>query len=143
MGHLAEILRRRSPVVNILSPDQSVEEAVRTMSDRAVGAVLLVEKGSLIGIFSERDFLRRVHAKDRSAKGTHLREVMTRDPITSGPDEDRMTAIRKMETTGCRHLPVVMEGQIVDMVSIRDLLFDEIEERQGEIAELKRYIQGA
>jgi len=143
MAQLAEILRRRSPVVNILTPDQSVAEAVRTMAERAVGAVLLVEKGVLVGIFSERDVLRRVHAKERSPQGTRLREVMTRDPITAGPDEDRMSAIRKMEATGCRHLPVTMEGQVVDTVSIRDLLFDEIKEREGEIAELKRYIQGA
>jgi CBS domain-containing protein len=139
-ARLTEILRNRSPIVNTLSPDQTVSEAARVMADRHVGAVLLVEGGRLVGIFSERDLLQRVVVQGASPERTQLRTVMTRDPITAGPDDDRMVAVLKMREKGCRHLPVVTEGMVVDTVSIRDLLFDEIEERTTEIEELKRYI---
>ena len=140
MARLAEILRRRSPVLNTLSPDRTVGEAARVMADRHVGAVLLVEAGRLIGIFSERDLLHRVVVRGASLEHTQLRTVMTGDPITASPGDDRMIAVLKMREAGCRHLPIVTEGAVIDMVSIRDLLFDEIEERKTEIEDLKRYI---
>ncbi len=142
MAHLADILRRRAPVVNVLAPDQTVAEAVRSMAGHRVGCVLLVEAGSLVGIFSERDLLRRVIAEGSSIDSVRLRHVMTQSVITSSPDEERASAIVKMQQAGCRHLPILVEGQVVDTVSIRDLLFDEIKEREGEIQELRRYIQG-
>lgn len=140
MTRLTEILKRRSPVLNTLSPDQTVAEAVRVMADRHVGAVLVVEAGRLVGIFSERDLLRRVVVNDTSPAHTQLRTVMTRDPITAGPGDERMIAVIKMREGDCRHLPIVTGGVVVDMVSIRDLLFDELEERKIEIEDLMRYI---
>jgi len=142
MAHLSEILRRRPPVVNVLSPDQTVGEAARLMADREVGAVLLVEAGSVVGIFSERDLLRRVVAKGASLADTPLRTVMTPDPITASPDDDRLAAVLKMQKVGCRHLPILRDGTLVDTISIRDLVSDEIAERTGEVEDLKRYIQG-
>ena len=142
MARLTEILRRRPPVVNVLSPDQTAGEAARLMAAREVGAVLLVEAGGVVGIFSERDLLRRVVATGASPDQTVLRTVMTRDPITASPDEDRMVAVLKMRKIGCRHLPILLDGTLVDTVSIRDLLYDEIDARDGEIEDLKRYIQG-
>jgi CBS domain-containing protein len=143
MPKLSEILLKRASFLNIFAPDQVVGDAVSAMSQRAVGAVLVVEAGCLIGIFSERDLLRRVIFKKLSVETTLLRQVMTENPVTASPEDDRMSAIVKMRTVGCRHLPIIHGGQIVDTVSIRDLLFDEIEARDGEIEELKRYIQGA
>jgi len=140
---LAEILRRRAPVVNIMTPQQSVAEAVRTMAERHVGAILLVEEAVLVGIFSERDLLRRVVAPGVHLEETRLRSVMTRDPVIASPNDERATAVLKMQEVGCRHLPILNEGVVVDTVSIRDLLFDEIEERDTQIRELKRYIQGS
>jgi len=142
MAHLTEILRRRPPVVNVLSPDQSVGEAACLMADREVGAVLLAEAASVVGIFSERDLLRRVVAKGASPADTPLRAVMTPDPITASPEDDRMAAVLKMRKVGCRHLPILRDGTLVDTISIRDLLFDEIAERTSEVDDLKRYIQG-
>ena len=143
MAILSELLERRPALVNVLAPERPVSDAVRLMSDREVGAVLIEEGRSLIGIFSERDLLRRVVARGLPPETTLLREVMTRDPITAEPGEHRSSAIRKMHQAGCRHLPIVSGQRVVDTVSIRDLLFAEIEERDGEIRELRRYIQGA
>ncbi len=143
MAFLSDILGKRPSVINVMTPDQTAEEALRTMAELQVGAILVVEASQLIGIFSERDLLRRVLAKGASPATTALRGVMTRDPMTASPNDRRMSAIVKMQQIGCRHLPILVEGQIVDTVSIRDLLFDEIQERDGEIEELRRYIQGA
>jgi CBS domain-containing protein len=126
-----------------MDPQQSVAEAVAVMDQHRVGAIPVVERGQLVGIFSERDLLRRVIARGRSIETTRLREVMTPDPVTAGTDDTRVTAILKMDDAGCRHLPIVAEGAIIDMLSMRDLLFVEIEERAQEIDELKRYIRGA
>jgi CBS domain-containing protein len=142
MPKLSTILASRAPVVNLLGPEDSVATAVRVMADARVGCVLVVEGAQLVGIFSERDVLRRVLAAERRPENTRLRDVMTCDPITATPDDNRTTAILKMHALGCRHLPIVADGRIVDTVSIRDLLYDEITDRENEISELRRYIHG-
>ncbi len=142
MGKLVSILRRRSPVVYVLGPDQTVAEAVTVMAEKHIGVVPILEGRRLVGIFSERDLLRRVVAKGRNLEKTTLREVMTPDPVTAGPDEDRQSAIQKMQAVGCRHLPIMVNEYVVDMISTRDLLFVELEERDQEIAALRGYIHG-
>ena len=142
MGQLAPILQRRSPVVHVASPDQMVSEAVEIMAQHQVGVVAIVESGLLIGVFSERDLLRRVIARGRKPDKTSLREVMTADPITATREEDRQSAIRKMQAIGCRHLPIVVNGVVIDMLSMRDLLSMELEERSQEIDSLRDYIHG-
>jgi len=143
MGALAQILHRRSAVLCTASPDQTVRDAARLMTEREIGAILIVEDGSLVGIFTERDLLRRVVARNRSLDKTRLEEVMTRDPIMATPDEERENAIRKMQQVGCRHLPVVVGETVVDVVSIRDLLFHEMAEREAEVYQLRSYISGS
>jgi len=143
MGLIAELLAKRSPVLHIVSPEQMVMDAVAVMAARRIGAVPVVEKGRLIGIFSERDVVRRVVAAGRPIEKTRIAEVMTPDPVTAAPADERALAMRKMESIGCRHLPVVQHGALVDMLSIRDLLFDELEERAEAVESLRRYIGGS
>jgi CBS domain-containing protein len=143
MGLIAELLAKRSPVVHIVSPEQTVIDAVALMAARRVGAVPVVERGQLVGIFSERDVVRRVVATGRSAEKTRIAEVMTPEPVTAGPGDERALAMLKMEKVGCRHLPVVQHGAVVDMLSIRDLLFGELEERAEAVESLRRYIGGS
>jgi len=143
MGQLVSILQRRSPVIHLLDPEQTVADAVRVMAEHHVGVVPVLERERLVGIFSERDLLRRVISKARSPEKTTLREVMTPDPVVATPDEDRQSAIQKMQAVGCRHLPIMVNDQVVDMLSMRDLLFVEIEVRDQEIAALRGYIHGS
>ncbi len=142
MASLSEILQKRAPVLNSLDPDATVADAVRAMVERQVGAVLVIQAGRLHGIFSERDVVHRVVARGLSVEKTPLREVMTPRPATAAPGDDRTTAILKMQAAGCRHLPIASGGDVVDMVSMRDLLFAELDEREFEIRELRRYVQG-
>lgn len=143
MGRLSAILQKRSPVLWVFRPEQTVAEAVRAMAERQVGVVPILDQERLIGIFSERDLLRRVVARGRSLDKTLLSEVMTPDPVTAVPTEDRPTALRKMRSVGCRHLPVLADGVLIDMLSLRDLLADEIEERTAEVRELRQYVSGS
>jgi CBS domain-containing protein len=145
MSNLTRILQRRSPVVHPCEPDESVAVAVTLMAEKMVGVVPVVERGTLVGIFSERDLLRRVISRALAPEKVLLRDVMTHDPVTAYPGESRIVALHKMQSVGCRHLPIVAlgDGTIIDMLSLRDLLFDELGERTAEIEDLKRYIQGA
>jgi CBS domain-containing protein len=143
MGQISQILQRRSPVVHIATPEQVVSEAISVMATLQIGVLPIVADGELVGIFSERDLVRRVIAMGRAPDKTPLGEVMTPNPVTAAPDEERLTAITKMQTVGCRHLPVVAAGAIIDMLSMRDLLFVELEERQEEVNSLRRYIGGS
>ena len=143
MALIAELLHQRTPVVHIVSPQQPVIDAVAVMAARRVGAVPVVEAGRLVGIFSERDLLRRVVAVGRSSEKTLIGEVMTPDPVTAGPGDERAFAMRKMDEIGCRHLPIVQHGALVDMLSIRDLLFGELEERAETVESLRKYIGGS
>ncbi len=143
MGLIAQLLERRSPVVHIVSPHQMVSDAVAVMAKHRVGAVPVVRDGKLVGIFSERDLLRRVVYVNRSIEKTQIGEVMTPDPVTATPSDKRADALHKMDAVGCRHLPVVLHGALVDMLSIRDLLFGELEESADDVESLRRYIGGS
>jgi CBS domain-containing protein len=142
MGLLSQILQTRSRVLYVQSPHQRVDRVIRLMAQEEVGAVPVCEAGRLVGIFSERDFVRRVAARGLDAAKTELAAVMTPDPVTAEPTEDRLAAIGKMQGVGCRHLPILANGEVIDMLSMRDLLFVEIAEREQEVAQLRQYISG-
>ena len=116
----------------------TILEAVRLMSDRHIGAVLVVEEGRLKGIFSERDALARVMAAGRDPNQTTLSEVMTADPRTAIPQMSAVAALFMMRDGGFRHLPVVEEGEVKGIISMRDFIgaeFQEVDE-QLDYAEL-------
>lgn len=121
-----------------LPESATILEAVRLMSDRHIGAVLVVEEGRLKGIFSERDALARVMAASRDPTGTTLSEVMTAGPRTAIPQMSAVAALFMMRDGGFRHLPVVEEGEVKGIISMRDFIgaeFQEVDE-QLDYAEL-------
>jgi CBS domain-containing protein len=131
-------------VLCVLEHTQTVAVAARELASRQLGALLVVDREDhVIGVFSERDLLRRVIAEGRAPEHTALIEVMTPNPVTASPGEDRESALLKMQRAGCRHLPVVVDDMVIDMLSMRDLLFVELEERATEVDQLKAYIQGS
>lgn len=144
MRTVCQIMQRRSPVLCVLEHTHTVADAVRELASRQLGALLVVDREDhVLGVFSERDLLRRVIAEGRAPEHTALAEVMTPNPVTATPSEEREAALLKMQRAGCRHLPVVVDGMVIDMLSMRDLLFVELEERASEVDQLKAYIQGS
>ncbi len=104
-----------------LEPGATIVEAARMMAYLRIGALMVVEGEKLVGIFSERDALTRVLAKELDPATTTLAEVMTPDPIVISPDATVQQALDIMAAKGFRHLPVIEDARIVAIVSIRDL----------------------
>lgn len=119
---------------------QSVLETVRAMVERNIGAVPVIHSGKLVGIFSERDLMRRVVAEGRDPGGTCLAEVMTDDPLAISTNEELENCLALMRRHGFRHLPVCHEGQLVGMVSLRDILLHDLSEKDDEVRMMRAYI---
>ena len=141
MHTLAQIFRARALVS--ARPSESALDVSRRMCEQGVGAIIVLDGERLVGIFSERDLMTRVVVAGRDPRLTRVVEVMTHDVITAGLDESVDRCLQKMQRAGCRHLPVVHDGRVISMLSMRDLLRDEIEEQGEEIRHLRAYIQQA
>jgi CBS domain-containing protein len=118
----------------------TVAEAVRLMTKSNVGIVCVLEGVKLVGVFSERDVVRRVVDRGFDPARTPIAEVMTTDLVVADADEDYQSAIHKLDQANIRHLPVVSEGQLVSMLSIRDLLRVNMEDKDAEIHHLHAYL---
>lgn len=128
--------------IHAMSPDKTVRDAARTMSEQRIGAVVIVQDDRLIGIFTERDLSSRVVAPGLDPDSVRLSDVMTRNPDTLGPDDTAMAALQKMRARGFRHLPVLMDGKVVGMVSVRDLYNAVQQQLESDIKERDAYIFG-
>ena len=135
---IKSVLEPRKLVV--AAPHTTVAEAARLMKEGKVGAVLVVEEGRLVGIFTERDALFRVIAPGLDPAKTELGGVMTRDPTTVAPDETFGYALLLMHERGFRHTPVVENGRPVGVVSARHALDPDLEEFAAE-AERRKHIR--
>lgn len=120
MRQIGEIIEGH-PLFHVPST-ASVRDVARTMSERNIGAIAVLDSGKLVGIFSERDVLTRIVAEGRNPDDTRVDSVMTRNIIVAAPADDINEALQKMHECNCRHLPVVHGGNLVGMISIRDLL---------------------
>jgi len=118
----------------------SVLQTVCAMVDRNIGAVPIVHNGKLVGIFSERDLMRRVVAEGRDCRSTCMAEVMTDDPLTVTTTEDLENCMALMRRHGFRHLPVCHEGQLIGIVSLRDILIHDLDEKDDEMRMMRAYI---
>ncbi|WP_421707999.1 CBS domain-containing protein [Algihabitans sp.] len=128
--------------LSTLGPSATVTEAVRLMRDRHIGAVLILEDQTLLGIFTERDVLTRVVAQERDPATTSLSEVMTANPDTVAPDDKAIDALDRMSTQGYRHLPVVAGERVVAILSIRDLYAAVRRSLERDLRERDAYIFG-
>ncbi|HXZ34177.1 MAG TPA: CBS domain-containing protein [Terriglobales bacterium] len=120
---------------------QTVLEVAQTMVARNIGAVPVVRDGVLVGIFSERDLMKRVVAESRDPRLTRLEEVMTEDPLTVSPAETVENCMVLMRRHGFRHLPVCDGKQLVGIISMRDLLLHDLTEKDYEVRMMRAYIQ--
>jgi CBS domain-containing protein len=120
MKQLAELIEDR-PLVHVAMTDTVRDVALR-MREKNVGAVAVLDGGKLVGIFSERDVVTRIVAENLDASQTLIGVVMTKDLIVADPSEDIGDAVQKMVAGKCRHLPIVKGGNLLGMISIRDLL---------------------
>ena len=113
------------------------------MLEAHIGAILIVDsKGGPLGVFTERDLMTRVVVPEREPKGVQIKEVMTRELFTVSPERRINEVAREMQERHIRHLPVVEDGVVIGMLSLRDLLREHLAEKRHEVRALTAYIQG-
>ena len=120
--------------------DQTVLELAQAMVDRNIGAVPVLRRGELVGVFSERDLMKRVVVAGRDPAQTRVGEVMTDDPLTVSPQESLETCMLLMRRHGFRHLPICDGKVLKGMVSLRDLMLHDLDEKEHEVRMMRAYI---
>ena len=125
-----------------VAPITTVYETIQLMSEHHIGAVPVMLEDKLVGIMSERDYARKVILKDKSSKATRVSEIMTQSVITVGMDDRVEACIRLMHDNHIRHLVVVQQGEVVGVLSLRDLFAEVIAEQADTIEQLESYIRG-
>ncbi len=128
---------------HVADANQTVLEVARAMVERNIGAVPVLRDGQLVGIFSERDLMKRVVVEGRDPGATRVDEVMTDDPLTVTPGEDLETCMILMRRHGFRHLPVCEGKQLRGIVSLRDILLHDLNEKDHEVRMMRAYIQAS
>jgi len=123
-------------------PTATVYECIDRMVDRDVGSIVVMEGDDVAGIFTERDYMSSIALEGRSSKTTEVREVMTSDVATVGPEEPLEDCLELMTELRCRHLPVVDDGALVGIVSIGDGVKRVINKAKAETDRLRKYVTG-
>jgi len=124
------------------TPDASVFDAVKLMADKSIGAVLVMEGETVVGIITERDYARKIVLMARSSRDTPVRDIMTSQVLYVEPGQTSNACMALMTKTRLRHLPVMDHGKLIGLVSIGDLVKDVISEQQFTIEQLEHYIAG-
>lgn len=137
------VLRQKGPQVWSVSPEASVYDALALMAQKQLGALLVISGAKLAGVFSERDYARKVILMGRSSKETRVSEIMTSPAIEITPDHTVDACMRLMTEHRVRHLPVVQNNQVIGIVSIGDLVNWIITRQEETIHQLHEYIAGA
>lgn len=140
MGTVRNILEKKGNTVYGIHPDSSVYDALELLEDKNLGSLVVVENGKLIGIFTERDYARKVILKGRSSQETTVRDIMTDRPIFVNLDTSIDVCMQIMTDKYIRHLPVVYDGELVGVISIGDLVKNIISEKDYIIQTLEHYI---
>jgi CBS domain-containing protein len=142
MKTVAELLRAKPARVVKVRPEQSVLEAIKILASEDVGAAIVMTGERLAGIMSERDYTRKVILQGRSSSSTRVEEIMTANVVCVSPRTKARECMALMTEKQIRHLPVVDDGRVVGMVSIRDIVSDIIADQDFTIEQLEHYISG-
>lgn len=140
MRNVRHLLEAKAPEVYAIGPDAPMIDAIRLMAEKHIGALMVIQAGRLAGIVSERDYARKIVLQGRSSATTPVREVMTVDVLTVGLDDTAEHCMALVTNQRIRHLPVVVDGEVLGLVSIGDLVKAVIEDQQVELDQLQRYI---
>ena len=143
MTSVAKILQSKpDTTVHTIAPTALVFDALKLMADKGIGALLVTEGEAIAGIFTERDYARKIALMGRTSSVTQVRDVMTSAVRFVRPDQTSEQCMQIMSTGRLRHLPVVDNGKLVGMISIGDLVKDIISEQKFIIEQLEHYITG-
>jgi CBS domain-containing protein len=142
MNKVRQILKAKGEQVWTISKDSTILDGLKLMAEKQIGSLPVLEGEQVVGIFTERDFARRVGPDRRKPEETRIEEVMTRELITVDPDQTVNDCMMLMTENHIRHLPVMDEGRLVGIISVGDVVKDIIEELEFHVEQLKSYITG-
>jgi CBS domain-containing protein len=140
MGTVEQLLADKGYKVWSVSPEDTVYSAIKLMAEKDIGALPVVLAGRLVGILSERDYTRKVILLDRSSKNTRVVEIMTADVLHINPAMSLYECMRIMSKNHFRHLPVVLDNELIGMISIIDVVKAIIDEQKDKIEQLEQNI---
>ncbi len=141
MKPVSDLLKKRGGTLWHLRPDESVFSALEALARHEVGAMMVMGGGRLVGVFSERDYTRKIALQGRNSKETQVSEIMTADVFTVSPTTRTRACMTLMSEKKIRHLPVLDGSTVLGMISIRDIMDDIIADHEATIAHLETYIQ--
>jgi CBS domain-containing protein len=142
MATVEKLLQVKGNKTWTITPQATVYAAVQLMSDKNVGALMVVEARKPVGIFTERDYARKLILKGKSSKTTTVRELMTVEVLYVEPRNSIEDCMQLMTNKRVRHLPVLAEGELIGIVTIGDVVKQLISDQESTIAQLEKYIQG-
>jgi signal-transduction protein with cAMP-binding, CBS, and nucleotidyltransferase domain len=142
MRLVIDILRTKGEWVCTVHPDSSVYDALKLMAEKEIGALVVVENDQPIGIFSERDYARRVILAGRSSLNTKVREIMTEKVYFVRPEQTLEECMALMTQSHIRHLPVMNGQKLAGLISIGDIVKEIISDQNLEIQQLENYVLG-
>lgn len=140
MSSVRRILQIKGQDIWSTTPETSVYDALRRMADKDVGALIVLDGGKLVGIFSERDYARKVILYGKSSRETQVKEVMTTKVTTVHPEQTVQECMQLMLDKHVRHLPVVLDERVVGVVSIGDIVNDIIYQQKESIKQLEKQL---
>lgn len=143
MSTIKEVLDRKGSTVLTVPGSTSVLDAIGKMSDANIGAIVIQDGAEPAGIFTERDYLRKISLEGRSSSDTPVSAVMSSPLITAPTGESTRTAMETMTERRCRHLVIVDDGRMVGLVSLGDLVKHLLVEAEAEVRQLSSYIAGS
>lgn len=141
-GTVRDILQNKGAEVWTTSTRQTVYEAIRLMGEKNIGALVVVDDGEIIGVFSERDYSRKVVLQGRTSQNTLVGEIINRPAITVESKDNIEKCMQLMTSSRIRHLPVVDDGKLIGLVSIGDLVSWVMHSQRHTILQLQGYISG-
>jgi CBS domain-containing protein len=142
MRTVEQLLNVKGSDIWSISPQATTYNALQIMAEKNVGALLVIEKEKLVGIFSERDYARKVILKDKSSKNTSVGELMTREVFYINANSTIEESMALMTAKRIRHLPVLKNNRLIGIVTLGDVVRQIISDQQFAIRELEKYITG-
>ncbi len=142
MHIIEQLLQKKGFDIWSILPQETAYNALQVMAEKNVGALLVIDKGKLIGIFSERDYARKVILKEKSSKDTSVGELMTREVVYIDASSTLEESMALMTAKHIRHLPVFKNNQLIGIVTLGDVVKQLISDQQFAIRELEKYITG-
>lgn len=139
---ISALLHHKGAALWQISPEATVFDAIKLMAEKNIGSLLVMSHGILAGIFTERDYTRKIALAGKTSKQTLVKEILSRQVITATPNYSVEECMRLMTENRVRHLPVLQNGEVIGIVSIGDLVNWIISAQDATIAQMEQYITG-